>query len=298
VRGVHVALFALSLIVWSARARAEPAVVRADPLVDGIALGAALGGTLALSRLPVRASLWTHELLPFDDAVRGTFSALDGAVSNVTLVATIAVPMAVEAARGRASVLPAAAVCGEALAVGLLFDSVAKYTVGRPRPYVYSRDPAARAHARDEGDDAYLSFYSGHATSAFAAAVAGSLIFSYGEPNPTPRAVMWGTEMALASSTAVLRVRAGKHFPSDVLFGALVGTATGILVTRAHATARDAYSPSPEEWGAMGAGLALGATVTSLAPRAIGSRMASARVSLLPLVTPSGAGFALRWGDL
>ncbi len=43
-----------------------------------------------------------------------------------------------------------------------------------------------------------------------------------------------GLGIAAASATAVLRVTAGVHFPSDVVVGALVGSGVGIVVPLVH----------------------------------------------------------------
>jgi membrane-associated phospholipid phosphatase len=45
---------------------------------------------------------------------------------------------------------------------------------------------------------------------------------------------LWLGSEALAATTAVLRVEAGKHFWSDVAVGALVGSAVGYLVPQLH----------------------------------------------------------------
>jgi hypothetical protein len=75
------------------------------------------------------------------------------------------------------------------------------------------------------------------------------------------RALWWGAMMGGAAATAHLRVRAGKHFYSDVVVGALVGSAIGILVPRLHGSR---YTPELAEVSAGGAGLALGALLPLL----------------------------------
>ena len=53
---------------------------------------------------------------------------------------------------------------------------------------------------------------------------------------------MWGFELALAGATANLRTRAGRHFYSDVIVGAIVGAGVGFAVPRLHGG--PAYTPS------------------------------------------------------
>ena len=193
----------------------------------------AFASLLALSQIPISRDRWSREPFAFDEGTRGAFSRLDAVASDALVVATVAVPVVTEAAAARPDPFPKGVVYVETLAVGLVVNAASKYIVQRPRPYTYSLDPKAVAHRQQQGKDAHVSFYSGHATAAFAAAVAGSTLYAYGNPNEGARAALWGVEMALASATAVERVRAGKHFPSDVIVGACVGSAIGDVSVRA-----------------------------------------------------------------
>jgi undecaprenyl-diphosphatase len=67
---------------------------------------------------------------------------------------------------------------------------------------------------------AYASFPSGHATTAFAAALLLALWY--------PRAA--GVFVGLAGLVALSRVMLGSHFPSDVLAGALLGSVVALGV--------------------------------------------------------------------
>ena len=66
----------------------------------------------------------------------------------------------------------------------------------------------------------YASLPSGHATTAFAAAVAVGALW------PRTRPVMWAYALVIAVSRVVLTA----HHPSDVLAGALVGALGALLV--------------------------------------------------------------------
>ena len=71
----------------------------------------------------------------------------------------------------------------------------------------------------EEGRDVFFSFFSGHASMAFAAATFSSTLVSdiHGSSGWTD--LMWGSTLGLAGLTAYARVRAGMHFPTDVMVG-------------------------------------------------------------------------------
>lgn len=234
---------------------------------DGAITGAALAGTLLLMLVPVDTDdRWAGELLgDIDGGLRGRFSSRAAVVSDGLVGTTILAPLVLFAhdgfdeEAGRQALL-----YGETLGVSLLAMSVAKYAVQRPRPYVYSGDARIKAYAEDQGKDAYLSFYSGHASLSFSAAVAGSTLFASETESENARAWVWGVEMGLATTTSLLRVRAGKHFYSDIAVGALAGTAIGVLVPALHTGSL--YKPSGREWGAMTAGIGLGVLMSKILP--------------------------------
>jgi membrane-associated phospholipid phosphatase len=79
-----------------------------------------------------------------------------------------------------------------------------------------------------------LSFYSGHTSTAFAMATAYGYLFTARHPRSKWIAPVWILGYAYASTTGVLRVAAGKHFWSDVIVGAIAGTAVGLAIPAAH----------------------------------------------------------------
>lgn len=125
-------------------------------------------------------------------------------------------------------------VASEALAATLVLTQAVKYLARRPRPLAYN--PAVPLSVRATRG-ARLSFFSGHSSMAFASAGVISTTYWLRNPdNRTGQGVVLGLTLAAAATTAYLRVRAGKHFWTDVLAGALVGGALGVLIPLAHAT--------------------------------------------------------------
>ncbi|MDZ7347176.1 MAG: phosphatase PAP2 family protein [candidate division KSB1 bacterium] len=114
--------------------------------------------------------------------------------------------------------------------VGALTE-ITKVTVKRVRPYAYSIDPT---RAEQLPRDARKSFFSGHTSAAFAAAVFSAKVYEDYHPDSRLRPVIWGGTLTLASAVGVWRVTAGKHFPSDVLAAAVVGSAVGYAIPYVH----------------------------------------------------------------
>jgi membrane-associated phospholipid phosphatase len=118
-----------------------------------------------------------------------------------------------------------ALVAVEATALAVALDDVVKLIVGRQRPMAHFRDSNQEAPPDAEDN---LSFYSGHTNLAFVVAVASGTIASMRGYRLAP--VVWATSLPWAAVTGYLRIAADRHYLTDVLTGALVGSAVGFLV--------------------------------------------------------------------
>ena len=78
------------------------------------------------------------------------------------------------------------------------------------------------------------AFFSGHASAAFTVAVFTGEWFSEMYPNSAYRPLVWAGTLSLAGFVGALRIAAGKHYPSDVVVGALAGTGISLAVIRLH----------------------------------------------------------------
>src|SRR6185436_20639529 len=208
---------AIAVLLVAAPASAQTA----DPLrVNGAGDAAVVGGALALTGLaalvPVHGGPWAHELLSVDERVKQNLSPPAALTSDVLLGVTVLGPLALQLRGGFDEAgSHRALVYGETIAVNLALNAITKVAVARPRPYTYNLDPAARAQVEHSPRDSQRSFYSGHASTTFAAAVAGAYLFSQSSDDPAARTAVWAGSLMLAGATSNLRVRAGKHFYSD-----------------------------------------------------------------------------------
>ncbi|MDH4351139.1 MAG: phosphatase PAP2 family protein, partial [Gemmatimonadota bacterium] len=111
----------------------------------------------------------------------------------------------------------------ESLVWSTAASELLKAGVGRPRPVLYTLQAPQAALATDN----LRSFPSGHASAAFAVATAYWL--ARRDLTGSPGAAGWAA-VGAAATVGVLRVVAGKHFPTDVIAGALLGIAGGVAV--------------------------------------------------------------------
>ncbi|KQT29403.1 MULTISPECIES: phosphatase PAP2 family protein [Bradyrhizobium] len=105
------------------------------------------------------------------------------------------------------------------VAVSALVTEILKYVIGRGRPFV-GGTPNPFNFVPFEGTGAYASLPSGHAVAAFALAFAVSSLW------PRLRAFMFTYAIVILLTRLVLLA----HHPSDVVAGALVGTAGAMAV--------------------------------------------------------------------
>ena len=125
----------------------------------------------------------------------------------------------------------------EAASLTAAVTYMAKGLAARVRPFAYntSLTPAERLEIAGVDDPgARQSFFSGHASSSFAAAALLSTVYADVYGHSTTSRIVWVSSLSLASVTAYGRVKGGVHFPTDVLAGAVVGTAIGYLVPALH----------------------------------------------------------------
>jgi membrane-associated phospholipid phosphatase len=123
----------------------------------------------------------------------------------------------------------------EALYLAQTLVKLVKGLAGRARPQFDIENPRSFKLGRGFGDqDVYRAFPSGHSGMAFAAAAAVTSETSKWWPKSTwyIGSVMYGG----AGLVAISRMYDNRHWASDVLMGAAIGTFSGLKVVRYHHT--------------------------------------------------------------
>jgi membrane-associated phospholipid phosphatase len=181
-----------------------------------------IGGLAALSGHPSDARL--SQSFSGAQSMRGAFGAGQTIGAATTQLAAAFATYSI----GRATGNPKVAVIGADLVraqfVSQTMTQVIKLGTGRTRP-----------------DGTSLSFPSGHSASAFATAAVLQRHLGWKAGIPA---------YAVASYVAASRIQGGRHYFSDVAFGAAVGMVAGRTVTIGHGDARFAVSPAAAPGGA------------------------------------------------
>ncbi|MFT5998264.1 MAG: membrane-associated phospholipid phosphatase [Neolewinella sp.] len=101
----------------------------------------------------------------------------------------------------------------------------------RARPYVYGPEWVPETPLKS-GDQA--AFVSGHTSLSAAGSFFFARVFSDYHPDSKLKPYVWALAAAVPAVTGYLRVRAGRHYPSDVIAGYALGAAVGYLVPILH----------------------------------------------------------------
>lgn len=115
----------------------------------------------------------------------------------------------------------------EASFASATLTQLAKFAFGRERPFVHALSPEDKRKTSQPSDN-NLSFFSGHTNFAFALAVSSGTIAQIRGYRYAP--LVWATGLPIAATIGYLRIAADKHYLTDVVTGAIVGTAAGFAI--------------------------------------------------------------------
>ncbi len=115
----------------------------------------------------------------------------------------------------------------EAATLAALLNQVVKFSVGRERPFVHVL-PEEQKGLTEKPTDNNLSFYSGHTSLAFSLVTAAGTVSELRGYRHSW--LIWAVGLPAAASVGFMRMGADKHYLTDVLVGAVVGSAFGVGV--------------------------------------------------------------------
>lgn len=119
----------------------------------------------------------------------------------------------------------------EALILNNGITGLTKVLAKRKRPFLYG------SHFRQykwKHSTSRMSFFSGHSSNTACMSFLTAQLFNDYYPDSKAQPWVWSAAIAIPAFTAYNRMRAGKHFFTDVLAGYVVGAAVGMLVPKIH----------------------------------------------------------------
>lgn len=187
------------------------------------------------------ASLNRGSVSSFDRWAIGYHSASLSNVSSGLAWAEFALPLALtsmEIVRGQRpwhGAITDAVILQEALMISGALSSYAKSFPIHSTPLTYDASVGMDEKRRPQN---VSSFFSNHTSTAFTIATFTGYTYQLRNPESPLVPWVWGTGLSMAAGVGALRIFSGKHFPSDVLMGAAVGSLCGYLVPRLHVNTR------------------------------------------------------------
>lgn len=109
----------------------------------------------------------------------------------------------------------AALTIAEAAVMTGVVTQIAKFSFARARPYAYYGNDYSNP-------DSKMSFFSGHTSFSFALSLSSAILLT--ESYPKYAAPIYSVAVLFGTLTAYLRIAADKHYFTDVLTGAIVGS--------------------------------------------------------------------------
>jgi membrane-associated phospholipid phosphatase len=115
----------------------------------------------------------------------------------------------------------------EATAFAADVNQIVKFSVGRERPFVHALPPELKSTTANPADN-NTSFYSGHTNLVFALAVSSGTVASMRGYRLAPW--IWAGGLTVAATTGYLRIAGDRHYFTDVITGAIAGSAFGFAI--------------------------------------------------------------------
>lgn len=211
-----------------------------NPVLDSVLIGT--GAALTITPLCIEKfaapkntiydnqPLSVTDINKFDSVWMNPYSKGTDITGDVAVGLSLASPL-ILAAAPKEDWICLVTMYGESILISNGIKWTTKLCTFRPRPYMYFENPCQKDI--DSGDWC-SSFPSGHTTFAFTSATFLSYTFCKLFPDSKWKYAVTAASYSLAAGTAVLRIMSGNHFMTDVITGALIGSAAGFLVPFLH----------------------------------------------------------------
>ncbi|MGB9663667.1 MAG: phosphatase PAP2 family protein [Ignavibacteria bacterium] len=182
-------------------------------------------------------SLSVNDINSFDRSAVNYYSKNLSVVSDVLMITSVSLPVSFILMKEAKSELKSIGILYlETLTLTYGITNLTKNIFQRFRPYAYNQS----VNFSEKLDlDTKKSFFSGHTSISFASAVFFSTVFSELGSDEKMKIFVWISSLSIATSTGLLRYFSGKHFPTDIIAGAIVGSLIGYTIPKIHKSEGD-----------------------------------------------------------
>jgi membrane-associated phospholipid phosphatase len=202
-----------------------------------VGIGLSLAGKLSSDGVNERseaqvANASFKDVLGLDEHVNDNYSTSAAKMSDwvyrgaAVLPLTLLVDRDIRKDAGKIAVLGS-----ESLLITYGLTTLAKSTLKRNRPFVFNEDVPLEKKLTP---DSRFSFFSGHTSATSTATFFTAKVWSDYHPDSKWKPVVWTAAATIPAVTGYLRVKAGKHYVSDVTVGYAVGALVGYFVPHLH----------------------------------------------------------------
>ena len=168
----------------------------------------------------------------FDRAATRQYRYQDANLSDYLLTLSAVTPLSLLASRSvRRELAPIVVMYFETAALAGGLTSISKGLFKRKRPYVYNPN-VPLSDKLSVG--ARHSYFSGHVSNSAAFCFLTAYMVNRYADRPAVKWAAWTGAVVIPGTIGYWRFTAGKHFPTDILTGYLIGAGTGILVPFIH----------------------------------------------------------------
>ena len=208
-----------------------------DPYIMGVGMfsfgvGIYLNSTVKAHTLEDILDLTPDDVNSFDRVSTRNYSKKAAGYSDIVFYSSIALPLFyLTDQKCKSKFSQIAMLYGESLFLTMGLTNLVKFSAERTRPFVYNDDVPNELKIEK---NARLSFFSGHTSVSANNYFFMAKIYNDFFPESKLRPLVWAIAATVPAVNGYLRVKAGKHFPTDVITGYLVGATIGVLVPHLH----------------------------------------------------------------
>lgn len=208
-----------------------------DRIVSGVSIGLFIGGNYFYRQKDPLSVAQINDLNiadvnSFDRSATKNYSVGASDASDILAISSMALPLLLLADKDiRNDAVPVIAVYLQSVLITSGEVQLIKGLIDRPRPFVYNESAPM---SEKQKPDANASLYSSHTAMAANAAAYTATVYSIYYPKSKALPYIYVAAAAVPLTTGYLRYEAGKHFPTDIGVGLIIGALNGYLMAKWH----------------------------------------------------------------